>query len=467
LERTTWRAWLRPALVVAIPALAILAAIPPVRVCEIPLVSPGFDMHELARPVSSEEKETFTLYQRAIRLLQQAGDPTATPLDNAQRRKAEEQAMTLAVEASRRPLPGYCVDRDIAPRPGDLIHLGEMVLASGKRLEAEGRLDAALDRYVAAASIASQQPGPGLNGDSNLDVSVCEQVVHWAAQSGQKSRRILEALRTLEKLWARPPGYCDEIQQNYLVNRRILEGDSAAPNGICDTGDTVLYVQLMRWLPWERAHAVRLLNKLTADEIERCRKIETTLTTGCSVSADAKASPVLPKDVSSYLVTRMVGHIPLDDWLKVETCRRATRLILALEAWKSERGRLPDSLGDLSGTYLDQIPVDPYTGSEFRYEPKGLTRAVEWCSSKSTDMKTLEPGRPFVACSSWPQAGSMMPYGTVSVGPKSARLRGGVGATLSLNEVWEDVWLDLALSRAARTPPLKEVWEDVWVFPIP
>ena len=60
-------------------------------------------------------------------------------------------------------------------------------------------------------------------------------------------------------------------------------------------------------------------------------------------------------------------------------------------------------------------------------------------------MKTLEPGRPFIACPSRSQAGSMLLYGTVSLGPKPARQRGGVGAT----------------------PPQKEVWEDVWVFPIP
>ena len=40
LERKTWRARLCPALVVAVPALAILVAIPLVRVYEIPLVEP-------------------------------------------------------------------------------------------------------------------------------------------------------------------------------------------------------------------------------------------------------------------------------------------------------------------------------------------------------------------------------------------------------------------------------------------
>ena len=127
------------------------------------------------------------------------------------------------------------------------------------------------------------------------------------------------------------------------------------------------------WLPWERERAVRLLNRLTAEEFEQCRKIEAALAAGGCVSLDAKASPVFPKDFSSDLMARIVAHAPLDDWLKVETYRCATRLILALEAWKCEHDGLPDSLGDLTGKYLDQIPVDPYTGGQFRYEPKGLS----------------------------------------------------------------------------------------------
>jgi hypothetical protein len=51
LERGGWRAWRRPALAVALPAVAILVAIPFVRIYEIPLVSPGFD---------PDKRKTFT-----------------------------------------------------------------------------------------------------------------------------------------------------------------------------------------------------------------------------------------------------------------------------------------------------------------------------------------------------------------------------------------------------------------------
>ncbi len=60
-ERKNWRGRLRLALVVAVPALAILVAIPLVRVYEIPLVEPGFDVNEWTRPATPEEQETLAL----------------------------------------------------------------------------------------------------------------------------------------------------------------------------------------------------------------------------------------------------------------------------------------------------------------------------------------------------------------------------------------------------------------------
>ena len=59
---------LRLALVIAVPVLAILVAVPLVRVYEIPLVGPGFDVGELTRPVTAEDEETLALYRRAFNL---------------------------------------------------------------------------------------------------------------------------------------------------------------------------------------------------------------------------------------------------------------------------------------------------------------------------------------------------------------------------------------------------------------
>jgi hypothetical protein len=170
-ERKSWWARLRLALVVAVPLLGILTAIPLVRVYEIPLVGPGFDVAELTRPVTPEDKETLALYQRAVEFQHDAAAtrPTAAPgtisppaVNESAGRKAkelEEQAVALALQASRRPLPGPYSDTHIRPYPTEEIELAKLVLASAERLQSEGQLDAALDRYVAAMHIANARIG--------------------------------------------------------------------------------------------------------------------------------------------------------------------------------------------------------------------------------------------------------------------------------------------------------------------
>ena len=192
---SAWPWWLR------FPLLAILVAIPLVRVYEIPLVGPGFDVAELTRPLTPEAKETLALYQRAVQFqhdaaatrARAAAQPTISPpaASESAGRKAnelEEQAVTLALEASRRPIPAPYSDPDIRPYPDEEIHLAELVLAGAERVQSEGKLDAALDRYVAAMRIANAE-------SAELEVRACEDLARWAAKKGQTPQRVLEALR--------------------------------------------------------------------------------------------------------------------------------------------------------------------------------------------------------------------------------------------------------------------------------
>jgi hypothetical protein len=332
------------------------------------------------------------------------------------------------------------VDPLAASNPNAEIHLADLVLADGKRLQAEGKLDAALDRYVAAERIAlhTRQCWPWLDVADTFEIRVCEQLTSWAACAGQKPDRVLAARRTMEEQWRDPPPYCDYIKRNYLLAFRILEGDHEALRELRGSTDEPSYVNFTRWLPWERARALRLLNKLTAEEFARCRQTEAVLAVGGFVPPrpDVENSLWRSKDPTDNIVGLNLPFGNLDHWLTVETHRRGTRLVLALEAWKLDHGGLPQSLEDLKGKYLDQLPVGPYTGSAFRYEPKGLPYYVAWLWQSSLDTKTLEPGRPFVACDSWSTKG----YRPSSDGdPRPPE--GRTGADSSRTEVWEGVWV--------------------------
>jgi hypothetical protein len=196
------------------------------------------------------------------------------------------------------------------------------------------------------------------------------------------------------------------------------------------------------------------LNKLTAEKLAQCKQRVEQLAAGgfVAIPSDVKFSPELNRDITyqhvrplvradEYFVNgREYGMGQLGDCLKVETYRRATRVILALEAWKLEHGTLPKALADLTDKkYLEQLPVDPYTGRAFRYEPHGIADLVVWGAFYSPE-KTLEPGRPFLSCDTW---------------------SGWPRQTFSEDEPRPPE------GRAHEGPPKAEVWKDVWVFPIP
>ncbi|MGA2253182.1 MAG: hypothetical protein ABSG53_00850, partial [Thermoguttaceae bacterium] len=108
-----------------------------------------------------------------------------------------------------------------------------------------------------------------------------------------------------------------------------------------------------------------------------------------------------------------------------------------------EHGGLPKSLEDLKGKYLDQLPVTPYAGTRFGYEPHGLLHYATWRIPTSTATVTIDPGQPFIDCDSWP---------TIPDGPGSAPV-------LRRSE-WPEGSTDAA-------SPKTQVWRDGWVFPIP
>ncbi len=54
-----------------------------------------------------------------------------------------------------------------------------------------------------------------------------------------------------------------------------------------------------------------------------------------------------------------------------EAHRRATIIILALQAYRLEHGQLPISLDALTGDYFEHIPLDPYSCMPYLYFPNG------------------------------------------------------------------------------------------------
>jgi len=148
---------------------------------------------------------------------------------------------------------------------------------------------------------------------------------------------------------------------------------------IASPSDEPLLRFAQRWLPWEKARAVRQLNLWTAEHLADCRRCEKAAAeNGQLILADD--DPFLRYGDGDYVAQMWVVYTQFAwSWQEVntsvangETERRATQVLLALEGWKIEHGRLPASLDKLVGPYFDALPNDPFTGRPFRYFPNGV-----------------------------------------------------------------------------------------------
>jgi hypothetical protein len=53
-----------------------------------------------------------------------------------------------------------------------------------------------------------------------------------------------------------------------------------------------------------------------------------------------------------------------------------------------DRGKLPESLNELAGDYLEAMPPDPYSGREFVYFPSGIAVSHQEIERYASEMKS-------------------------------------------------------------------------------
>jgi hypothetical protein len=198
----------------------------------------------------------------------------------------------------------------------------------------------------------------------------------------------LAAIKQLKELETTLPRPGDAIKADYLWMRRTVTGgpDTLATSNV--NADRVSKVAAWSLLPWERARALRLLNLCTGIDLTFVERVQQSIDNGSPVTLPSRweVTPrrreIEPSDETNWLRTTFLlaaFYQPDDavglgkDMLQMETQRRATGLLLALEAWKHDHdGQLPRSLTQLVGPYLDKLPLDPYSGMSFRYFRNGL-----------------------------------------------------------------------------------------------
>ena len=70
------------------------------------------------------------------------------------------------------------------------------------------------------------------------------------------------------------------------------------------------------------------------------------------------------------VMTPPIYRRSLEGFYRMVAEARLTRIFLALRCHQLEQGRLPASLDELVPAYFDRVPVDPFTGEPFGYDPE-------------------------------------------------------------------------------------------------
>lgn len=433
-ENTSLIARLKATVVVLIPATVLLIAVPYYRVHQIPPLHPGFDPQEFLSHVTPEALATADLYQRASLLderppidpkegfeLDFAYETTRPPSKAALNwLHANSRSLNLVLEASRRPSCLFINPRKDNYFPA-LQRAGfiSLVLLSGRELEAQGKLDEALDRYFSAFQCVWHLSEVGERGSAQ---HIFRDLKLWSAAKDQTPQRIRAALQRLQTLDDSILRLDEELKMAYVIVEQALRENSLGWFLYHNRGlqkdrsfEDTLWGTLM---PWERTRAIRLLNLLTNTALLRLRTMREDMnnssgeqkgivwyvprhpSTYWSLDTDNSIecfsirciSPgslwsIYWRHSSSYLLQKqtwlnttwptpiVVGNRGLDAalWLaSFESNRRATIITLALEAYRLEKGKVPESLDQLVGTEFDTLPLDPYSGHKFLYFPQGI-----------------------------------------------------------------------------------------------
>jgi hypothetical protein len=396
-ENVTWRARLRAGAVVLVPALALCIVMPIYRVQSLPVVQPGFNPKEYLAGITPEALETAKIYQHAGREYvpkhskEDTDNSTENELEKYDRKVADadrdwlqsnESCLKLLLEASRRPTcalnnPETMQDSGLFSGTFEFFPL---LIESGRQLEAEGKLDEALDRYIAALQMVSHWTAfePAYNYQMLWIERGAAQVLYelpfWAAQAGQTPERIGKAIEMLKAADGSILHVSDGIKSNYILQQRAAHGDESASDILYQNSRGDIFGRILRgkFMPDEQAYQSRLINLISNESLEIVDKVRSSIETHGNVVA--------------YLPQRNRYYGPNNDWYnqreegwnaswiltEYEAGRRGTMLQLALEAYQLQHRALPSSLNDLVKNYLDALPTDPFSGNEFVYFPQGI-----------------------------------------------------------------------------------------------
>lgn len=419
LERNSVRGWLQLTSGLLAAALLLVAGVAAYRVWEVPWRGPGFDVADPSQRATADEAPTAELYRQATdslvyplglknrtdpKLLAQDGWPN-TPPEEREWLAVNPRTIELLLAATSQPVGVFAARGDaesylqvkfFAPHS-----LGKLLLVSARQLEAEGKLDEALDRYVAALRLAKHAAhrgslSPWLAGNL-LQQETYQWLPRWAADPQQEPLKIAAAMRRIDQETRDFPPASEAVKVEYAVAQEIMSLDLASQVRIRlgkSNPQTELFI-LERIAPWEWTRARRVLDALVAENLGMLAQFEPLfarpgtdlLTLHESTFADDgpfKRRTEAWIQTTPGLLHRGAFHIDSLIWTRIDTQthRSACLLTLALLKWRLEKGELPQRLDEL-GSYALQYALDPWSGQMFGYLPQAKSHELKFANAKT------------------------------------------------------------------------------------
>jgi ABC-type transport system involved in multi-copper enzyme maturation permease subunit len=466
--RNNWRSWAKPVLAVGAAVSLVAVALPAARLLQVrkyPVSIAQFS--PLDGPPS---RETAVMYREAVELLNTRPsnipldrwmkrefmdddrfisrvriDETKIPPDQLadfraaratyqkQVGEAQAAAIKLASEASARQ---FCYfDFDVAQITSlfsveSYRELNELLalLSSIEPVEPFDRLLAALRM---SAHLSAGQPSVVWLDQAKREQLILRKVGEWTAYEGRTREELESALAQLTEHFR----VGRLLQETLYADHRLVKDAILArqPSLVLTREPDSLANQLAfmaNELPWERERALAALETITRQNAADAQELSHVV--GNSSNRELGNTTLrrwlrprgihretwpetwlvaCPAAATSYLTRfEYAARSPVHELYRAfcdgETCRRAAQLQIALAMFRLDHGEYPALLAELVPDYMESLPLDPYLGQPFQYEPHGLDRPlVPW--SNYSPFEEIAPFTPLV----W------------SVGPGNARLK--------------------------------------------
>jgi hypothetical protein len=422
-DRNSLAAWSRVAVSLVVPLFVICCAVAAFRVGQIPAASLPLELQSPEQKAVETVASKQSLFVDAVKSLtgptpRSTDDPNLHTVadgwefaDAAIRDwvAANKRSLTLALEAARQQRGDFPDFEWAAREHGNLsgegvIDLMRLLLDSARKVESEDKLEEALQTYVAVLRLGddlkrSRRLHP-MWRNSTRGAAV-DAMDRWAAHSKQTPELIKRAISLFRQFDEDAPSEVPAILSGWRIERDIFRTDVWRGGNRNEETRSAAETGFVRWgLPWELLRLQRLQDLMFSTALNGMQVVERQLRDRGFVDAelidfDRRHSP--------WKLERTTLGPPYDspsggDWMMIPTWRvnqaataRMHFLVWAACDYRRVHQKLPATLSELDPTYFSWVPIDPWTGRNFLWEPNGLPARLDFQTVH------LEVNQPFIA----------------------------------------------------------------------